>query len=102
MNQLRNIHPGEVLMEEVLKPLDMTPYRLAKNLGVPQTRVSDIVAGRRAVTADTALRLAAYLGTTAQFWLNLQTAYDLEETQRELADKLALILPRSSEHGVAA
>jgi addiction module HigA family antidote len=91
MDRLPNIHPGEVLLEEFLKPLNITPYRLAKSLGVPQTRIAGILRGRRSITPDTALRLAAFFGTTARFWLNLQADYDLEETSRSLADDLARI-----------
>ena len=72
------IHPGETLREDFMKPLGLTASRLAMELFVPATRVNDIVRGRRAITADTALRLARYFGTTARFWLNLQTNYDLE------------------------
>lgn len=79
--QIPNIHPGEVLREEFLVPTEMTPYQLAKNIGVPATRIAEILHGKRSITPDTALRLAAFLGTTAQFWLNLQNAYDLEEAQ---------------------
>jgi len=72
------VHAGETLKEDFLKPLGLTAHRLAVQLMVPVTRVNDIVRGRRAVTADTALRLARYFGTTPQFWMNLQTNYDLE------------------------
>ena len=72
------VHPGETLKEDFLKPLGLTAHRLAAQLMVPVTRVNDIVRGRRAITADTALRLARYFGTTPQFWMNLQTNYDLE------------------------
>lgn len=75
------IHPGETLREDFLKPLGLTANRLATELFVPVTRMNDIVRGRRAITADTALRLARYFGTTPQFWVNLQTNYDLELTQ---------------------
>jgi len=81
-NQLKNIHPGEVLSEEFMAPMGLTAYRLAKDTGMNQTRVSQIIKGKRSVTADTALRLSRYFGTTAKFWMNLQTAYDLEETER--------------------
>ena len=79
MEQLPNIHPGEVLQEEFLIPLDFSAYRLSKDIGIPQTRVSEIVKGRRRITADTALRLSYYFGTSAKFWLGLQDDYDLEE-----------------------
>ena len=75
------IHPGETLREDFLKPLGLTANRLATELFVPVTRVNDIVRGRRAITADTALRLARYFGTTPQFWINLQSNYDLEVAQ---------------------
>lgn len=80
--RLRNIHPGEVLAEEFLVPLGITPYRLAKDLRVPATRVSEILHGRRSISADTALRLSRYFGTSAKFWLGLQQDYDLEEESR--------------------
>jgi addiction module HigA family antidote len=79
--RLPNIHPGEVLKFEFLEPYGITPYRLAKDTGVPQTRVSQIIAGRRGISADTALRLSRYLGTSAEFWLNLQVAHDLREAE---------------------
>lgn len=81
MNKLKNIHPGEVLKEEFLKELNISAYRLAKDAGIPQTRVSEIVKGKRRITADTALRLSKYFGNTAKFWLGLQDDYDLEEEQ---------------------
>ncbi len=86
-NRMRPIHPGEILLEEFLRPLDMSANRLADAIGVPPNRISSIVAGERAVTADTALRLAAAFGTTVQFWMNLQQAYDLrvEELDKEHA-----------------
>jgi addiction module HigA family antidote len=72
------IHPGEVLLEEYLKPLGISQYRLAKDTSVPPRRINEIVHGKRAITADTALRLARYFGTSERFWLNLQTRYDLD------------------------
>ena len=81
MERLNNIHPGEVLLEEFLKPLGISAYRLSKDLKVPQTRVSQIIKGKRKVTADTALRLSKYFGNSAQFWLGLQNNYDLEVEQ---------------------
>ena len=71
------IHPGEILLEEFLIPMNLTPYRLAKDLHVPLPRINDVVRGKRSITADTALRLGAYFGLPAQFWMNLQTDYDL-------------------------
>lgn len=79
MEKLKNVHPGEVLKEEFLVPLEVTAYRLSKETYIPQTRVSEILKGNRRVTADTALRLSKYFGTTAKFWLGLQDDYDLEE-----------------------
>lgn len=82
MEHLPNIHPGEVLQEEFLIPLEISAYRLSKDIGIPQTRISEIIKGRRRVTADTALRLSYYFGTSAKFWLGLQDDYDLEEEER--------------------
>jgi addiction module HigA family antidote len=79
MRKLANIHPGEVLLEEFLKPLNLTAYRLSKDIGIPQTRTSEILKYNRGITADTALRLSIYFGTSAKFWLGLQDDYDLEE-----------------------
>jgi len=92
MARLRNIHPGEVLAEEFLKPMGISAYRLAKDTGIPQTRLSQIVKAKRRVTADTALRLSKYLGTTAQFWLGLQDDYDLEEEQARINGELTKIV----------
>ena len=89
--KLRNIHPGEVLREEFLIPLGISQYRLAKEIGVTEARISAICSGKRAITADTALRLAAFFGTTSGFWLGLQADYDTEEAAKELADVLAQI-----------
>ena len=82
------IHPGEILFEDFLKPLGITQYRLAKSIGVPQRRIGEIVAGKRAVTADTALRLARFFGTDAQSWVNLQAHYDLEIARERLEGRL--------------
>jgi len=87
-NRLPNIHPGEVLLEDFLKPMGLSQYRLAKETGVSQIRVSEIVRGKRAVTADTALRLAKFFGTSVKFWMGLQTDYDVEEAQRKLGTRL--------------
>lgn len=85
---MQPIHPGEILLEDFLKPLGITQYRLAKSIGVPQRRIGEIVAGRRAVTADTALRLARFFDTDAQSWVNLQAHYDLEVAREKLEDRL--------------
>ncbi len=87
-NRLPPVHPGEVLLEEFLTPLGISQYRLAKCLSVPARRINEIVHGARAVTADSALRLARYFGTSARFWLNLQTAYDLEIERDRLGARL--------------
>ncbi|MHA2172945.1 MAG: HigA family addiction module antitoxin [Candidatus Kariarchaeaceae archaeon] len=79
MEPLNNIHPGEVLLEEFMKPLGITAYRLSKDIGIPQTRISAILKGKRRITADTALRLSQYFGNSAKFWLGLQDDFDLEE-----------------------
>ena len=89
--KLRNIHPGEVLREEFLVPLGITQYRLAKEIGVTEARISAICSGKRAVTADTALRLAAFFGTSSGFWMGLQADYDTEEAAKELAGDRAQI-----------
>lgn len=79
MEKLKNIHPGEILKEEFLEPLEISAYRLSKETFIPQTRISEILKGRRRITADTALRLSKFFGTTAKFWLGLQDDFDLEE-----------------------
>ena len=83
------VHPGEVLLEEFMAPLGLTKYRVAKATGMPADRVGRIVAGTRAITADTALRLARYLGTTPQFWMNLQTRYDLDVASDQIGEKIS-------------
>ena len=89
--RIKNIHPGEVLMEEFLLPLAISAYRLAKDIGIPQTRISEILKGRRKLTADTCVRLATYFGNSAQFWMGLQSAYDIEETTLQLKQALQRI-----------
>jgi addiction module HigA family antidote len=79
MEKLQNIHPGEILLEEFLIPLKISAYKLAKDLKIPQTRISEILKGRRRITADTALRLSNYFGNSAKFWLGLQDDFDIEE-----------------------
>lgn len=88
MQKSPNIHPGEVLLEEFLIPMAISQYKLAKDLMIPQTRVSEIVKRKRRITADTALRLSKYFGTSAKFWLGLQDDYDLEEWGNLLANEL--------------
>ena len=91
MKTLPNVHPGEVLAEEFIKPLNLSAYRLAKETKIPQTRISEIIKGRRRITADSALRLAKFFGNTPQFWLGLQNDYDLEESQKIIANDLETI-----------
>ena len=79
MKKLKNIHPGDVLKEEFLTPLGISAYRLSMDIGVPQTRISEILKGNRSITADTALRLSKYFGNTPNFWLGLQNDFDIEE-----------------------
>ena len=86
--KLNPIHPGEILMEEFLKPIGVSQYRLAKDISVPPRRINEIVHGKRSVTADTALRFGRFFGMSPQFWLNLQTRYDLEVTEDSLGNRL--------------
>ena len=88
MAKLPNTHPGEVLREEFLTPLNLSQNRVARDINVPPRRINEIVLGKRAVTADTALRLARYFGTSERFWLGLQADYDLEEARRALGGRL--------------
>lgn len=87
MAKLKNIHPGEVLVEEFLIPMNISAYRLSKEIGIPQTRASEIIKGNRRITADTALRLSKYFGNSARFWLGLQNDFDIEE---EMASKATI------------
>lgn len=91
MAKLKNIHPGEVLSEEFLIPLGISAYRLSKDIGIPQTRLSEILKCRRRITADTALRLSRYFGNSPQFWLGLQNDFDLEEESQHLKSELKSI-----------
>jgi len=88
MEKLDNIHPGEVLFEEFLTPMGISAYRLAKDTAIPQTRISEIIKGRRRITADTALRLSKYFGNTPKFWLGLQDDFDLEAEHRLIFNEL--------------
>jgi len=87
MEKLANMHPGEVLQFEFLEPLEISAYRLSKDLKIPQTRISEIIKGNRRITADTALRLSKYFGNSAKFWLGLQDDYDIEEEREEKKDE---------------
>ena len=90
-NKLPNIHPGEVLKEEFLVPMNISAYRLAKAINISQTRISEIIHGKRSITADTAIRFSKFFGTTAEFWLNLQNLYDLEEEEKNHASEFESI-----------
>jgi addiction module HigA family antidote len=97
--KLTPIHPGEILLEEFLKPLGLSQYRIARDLSVAPRRINEIVHGKRGITADTALRLGRYFGTSARFWLNLQARYDLEVENDRLGRRLlkeVTVLPRAS------
>lgn len=97
--KLPPIHPGEILLEEFLEPMEISQYRLAKSISVPPRRINEIVHGKRNITADTALRLARFFGTSERFWLNLQTRYDLEAEKDRLGERLrqeVSPLPRAS------
>jgi addiction module HigA family antidote len=94
MERIPNVTPGEILREEFLVPMGITAYRLAKDTHMPATRVSEILKGRRRITADTALRLAAYFGNSADFWLGIQDEYDLRDEQEHLKEELRTI-PRA-------
>ena len=94
MEMIPNVTPGEILNEEFLKPMQITAYRLAQDTGMPATRISQILKGRRRITADTALRLSAYFGNSAEFWMGIQDEYELRAEQERLEDELQKI-PRA-------
>jgi addiction module HigA family antidote len=96
MKKLKNIHPGEVLQEEFLIPLGLSAYKLSKDIGIPQTRISEILKGNRRVTADTALRLSRYFGNSAKFWLGIQDDFDIEEEERLKSKELESIQQHQS------
>ena len=91
MNRIKNIHPGEVLKEEFLLPLQLSVYRLSQDIGIPQSRLSAIVHGKRRITADTAIRFSRYFGNSAKFWLGLQDDYDIEEEENHSRNSFANI-----------
>lgn len=101
MKKLTPIHPGEILLEEFLKPMGLSQYRLAKEIGVPPQRIGEIVAGRRSVTADTDLRLCRFFGLSEGYWLRGQARYDMEVTKDALAGELDKILPWSADRAAA-
>ena len=91
MKKLRNITPGEILLEEFLVPLEISQYRLSKDLDIPQTRISEIIKGNRRISADTAVRLSAYFGNSPKFWLGLQDDYDIENELKEKSSEVTRI-----------
>lgn len=93
MEKLKNIHPGKILVEEFLNPMEISAYRLAKETFLPQTRISEIIKGNRRITADTAIRFAKFFGTSAKFWLGLQDDYDLEEERNQKEQEFNNIKP---------
>jgi len=96
MERLKNIHPGEILLQEFLIPLALTAYKLSKEIGIPQTRTSEIIKGNRRITADTALRLSRFFGNSSKFWLGLQADFDIEEEEQHKYNELNAIKPYSS------
>jgi addiction module HigA family antidote len=93
MGKLQNIHPGEILLEEFLRPMEISQTRLAQSIGVPPRRINEIVLGKRGITADTALRLARVFGTSVQFWMGLQDEYELREAHSVIKDQLKRMMP---------
>lgn len=93
MNRIPNVSPGEILLEEFLEPMNISAYRLAKDTGMPATRISQIIKGNRRITADTALRLSRYFGNSADFWLGIQDEFDLREQEEQIEEELASIPP---------
>lgn len=91
MKKIKNIHPGEILKEEFLIPLELSAYKLSKDIGIPQTRISEILKGNRRITADTAVRLSKYFGNSAKFWLGLQDDFDIEEEEQSKSKELRSI-----------
>ena len=99
MNKMPNIHPGEILLEEFLKPMGITAYRLAKETNIDQTRVSEIIKGKRGISVDTALRFSKFFGNSPEFWINIQIHYDLEEKRNILKKELRKIKRLNVEEG---
>jgi len=95
MKKIANIHPGEILQEEFLIPMGISAYKLSKSIGVQQTRISLIIKGERGITADTAMRLSKYFGTTPEFWMNLQREHDLRKVKTEIKEIIDNIVPIS-------
>lgn len=99
MDKLSPVHPGEVLLEDFMKPLGLSQYRVAKDIGVPALRISQIIHGKRAITVDTAMRLARYFGTSAAVWLRMQIRYDLEVAEEEIGGRIAQEVVQLSQAG---
>ena len=93
MNKLKNIHPGEILLEEFLTPMGISQTKLANSIGVPPRRINEIVLGKRGITADTALRLSRVFGTSVQFWMGLQDEYELREARASIKNQLEKMIP---------
>lgn len=93
MNKIPTIHPGEILLEEFLKPMGITAYRLSKETKIDQTRISEIIRGKRSISVDTALRFAKFFGNSPEFWINLQSHFEIEEKKREMEKELKKIKP---------
>lgn len=103
MKRIENIHPGEILLEEFLKPMKISAYKLSKDIGIPQTRISQIIKGNRRITADTALRLSSYFGNSAKFWLGLQDDFDIEDERKdkiEIFRKIRELRENAQQHQV--
>lgn len=100
MERLGNIHPGEILLEEFLKPFEITAYKLSKDIEIPQTRISQIIKGKRRITADTALRLSFYFGNSAKFWLGLQNDFDIEEEKESKSEIFVKIKRNAPQHAL--
>ena len=96
MTKIPNIHPGEILSEEFLKPMGLTAYRLSKETGIPQTRIGEIIRGKRSISVVTALRFARFFGNSAEFWINLQNHFELEEKRKLIERELKSIKPFSA------
>jgi addiction module HigA family antidote len=96
MTKIPNIHPGEILLEEFLKPMGLTAYRLSKETGVPQTRIGEIIRGKRSISVATALRFARFFGNSPEFWINLQNHFEIEEKRKLIDKELKSIKPFSA------
>ena len=102
MNRIPNIYPGEILLEDFLKPMGISAYKLAKETNINQTRISEIIKGKRSITVDTALRFSKFFGNSAEFWINIQTHYDLEEKKEEMKQELKKIVKYKINHNTLA